>query len=99
MPSRNIAPIASDADYERRSEERRTDVVERAIITFRGKNYAVSVINISSRGAQVECDIVARLGESILVQFENCSRIYGFVRWMRDGKIGIRFGHEIILVG
>lgn len=82
---------------EQRSEARFSEVVERATITFRGQEYAVPVVNISSRGTQIESDILPRLGESLFIQFENCSRMHGFVRWARDGKLGIRFGHELIL--
>lgn len=86
-----------DVFIEQRSEARYSEIVERAVITFRGSDYAVPVVNISSRGAQIESDIVPRLGENLVIQFENCSRIHGFVRWARDGKLGIRFGHELLL--
>ena len=82
---------------DQRAEERHSDVVERAIITFRAQEYLVPVINISSRGTMVECDICPRIGEAIVIQFEHCTRIHGFVRWVRDGRVGLNFGHEIIL--
>lgn len=88
----------SDAFVEHRSEDRYTHIVERAVITFRGEDYPVSVVDISSRGTQIECDIMPRLGENLVIQFENCSRMHGFVRWARDGRLGLRFGHEIILL-
>jgi hypothetical protein len=97
MPRRSAAVAIAELPVEQRSEPRYDDVVERAVITFRGEDYPVSVVNISSRGTQIECDIAPRLGESLIIQFENCSRMQGFVRWARDGKLGIRFGHEIIL--
>jgi hypothetical protein len=87
----------SDSFIERRAETRYSEIIERAVITFRGQDYPVPVADISSRGTQIECDIAPRLGESLIIQFENCSRMHGFVRWVRDGKLGIRFGHEIIL--
>ena len=92
-----VAEEAPDVAIEQRSEPRYEDVVDRAVITFRGRDYPVSVANISSRGTMVESDIVPRLGESIVIRFENCSSMHGFVRWMRGGQLGIRFGHEIIL--
>jgi len=39
----------------------------------------------------------ARLGETILIEFPECSRIHAFVRWARDGRIGLNFGHEMVL--
>ncbi len=88
---------APDIVVEQRSEARHEEVVGRAVITFRGRDYPASVVNISSRGTMIESDILPRMGESLLVRFENCSRMHGFVRWAREGQVGIRFGHEIIL--
>ena len=92
-----VAVEAPEVFIEQRSEARYDDIVERAVITFRGCDYPVPVTNISSRGTQIESDIQPRLGESLIIQFENCSRMHGVVRWARDGKLGIRFGHELIL--
>lgn len=92
-----VAIEVDEAAYERRSEARYADIVERATITFRGQEFPVSVVDISSRGTSIESDIAPRLGESVIVQFENCSRMHGFIRWQREGRLGIRFGHEIIL--
>ncbi|MBA3675883.1 MAG: PilZ domain-containing protein [Sphingosinicella sp.] len=91
------AVAAPDIFIEHRAEERYSDIVERATITFRGRDYPVAVVNISARGTQIESDIKPRMGESLIIQFENCSRMHGFVRWVREDKLGIRFGHEIIL--
>lgn len=82
---------------ERRAEARYSGIVERAVITFRGRDYAVPVVDISSRGTMIESDLSPRIGESLIVRFENCSGMYGFVRWAREGRLGIRFGHELVL--
>src|SRR5687767_15833914 len=60
---------------EQRSEERHVGLVDKAILHFRGEPHHVAVINISSRGTMVECDLLPRLGETIIVEFEHCSRI------------------------
>ena len=82
---------------ERRSEPRHEGLVDRAVIHFRGEPHLVPVLNISSRGTMIESDIAPRLGETVLVEFPECSRIHAFVRWQRDGRIGLNFGHEILL--
>ena len=92
-----IIPRTQPRLVEQRSEPRLRDVVERAVITFRGQDYLVPVVNISSRGTMIESNIAPRIGEAVVIQFENCTKIHGFVRWMRDGNVGINFGHEIIL--
>lgn len=93
----DIIPRTQPRTADQRSEDRLEDVVDRAIITFRGQDHLVPVVNISARGTMVECDVMPRIGEAVVVQFENCTKIHGFVRWVRDGKLGINFGHEIIL--
>jgi hypothetical protein len=80
-----------------RSEPRYRGLIEGAVLTFRGIEHAVPVIDISTRGTQIESDIEPRLGESVLIRFDGCSPIYAFVRWSRDGRHGLNFGCELIL--
>ena len=87
----------ADPWADRRGEERVEGLVDSALLHFRGKPYRVPVINISSRGAQVECSLEPRLGEPVLVEFDQCSRMHAFVRWNRGGRIGLNFGHELVL--
>jgi hypothetical protein len=82
---------------DQRSEPRYRDVVDGAELMFRGAPYPVGVINISSRGAMVESDLQPRLGESVTVRFDGCSPIYAFVRWARDGRLGLKFGGELTI--
>jgi hypothetical protein len=82
---------------DRRLEDRHEGVVESALVHFRGRPYRVAVLNISTRGTMIETDLQPRLGETVLVEFDECSRIHAFVRWQRDGRIGLNFGHEIVL--
>jgi hypothetical protein len=82
---------------ERRVAERHEGLIDSATIWFRGAAIDVSVLNISSRGTMIESDISPRLGETILVNFPECSRIQAFVRWAYDGRIGLNFGHEILI--
>lgn len=82
---------------EQRSEDRHEGLVDHAILYFRGETHRVPVVNISSRGTMVECTLLPRIGETMIVEFDQCSRIHAFVRWIRDGRIGLNFGHEIVL--
>nr|WP_295370363.1 PilZ domain-containing protein [uncultured Sphingosinicella sp.] len=92
-----IIPRAQPRQAEQRVEPRHADLVDRAVIFFRGQDYPVPVVNISARGTMIESDILPRIGEPVLIQFENCCRIHGFVRWVREGRVGLNFGHEIVL--
>jgi len=82
---------------DQRSEPRLEGVVERGRICFRDSISMVPVLNISSRGAMIESDIVPRLGETVTIEFDGCSRIRAFVRWSREGRIGLNFGGELIV--
>lgn len=92
-----MATQAQPVLIEQRSEPRYQGLVERATLTFRGAEYPVPVVNISSRGTMVESGLEPRLGESVMIRFEGCSPIYAFVRWIRDGRLGLNFGCEMIL--
>ena len=82
---------------DRRGEERREQLLDSGLLHFRGKPYRVPVLNISSRGAMIECELETRLGEPVLIEFDQCSRMHAFVRWNREGRIGLNFGHELVL--
>jgi hypothetical protein len=82
---------------ERRREPRREVPGESSTLLFRGAAYVVPVINISSRGTMIESDIAPRLGESVIIRFEGCSPIHAFVRWAKDGRVGLNFGCELMV--
>jgi len=82
---------------DRRCEPRHENLIDNAVIHFRGERHSVPVLNISTRGTMIESAIAPRLGETILVEFPECSRIHAFGRWARDGRIGLNFGHEMVL--
>jgi len=91
------AKVLDSAAAEQRTEPRYEGLVERAALAFRGADHIVPVINISTRGTMIESALQPRLGESVTIRFEGCSRIYAFVRWVRDGRIGLNFGCELTL--
>ncbi len=89
------APRRPDSWAEKRSETRHEGLVEYATLCFRSENYRVPVVNISSRGTMIESNIVPRLGESVTIRFDGCSPVYAFVRWNREGRLGLNFGCEL----
>lgn len=82
---------------EQRCEPRHEGLVDCSTLFFRGAAYVVPVINISTRGTMIESDLCPRLGETVIIRFEGCSPIHAFVRWVRDGRIGLNFGCELTL--
>ncbi len=90
--AQSIEPVA-----DRRSEPRLARAGEQSVLVFRGDTYPAPVLNISSRGTMIESDISPRLGESVMIHFAGCSPIYAFVRWAKDGRVGLNFGCELIV--
>lgn len=93
----DLIPRMQRRTIDQRCEERHSGVRNRAIVIFREQEYIVRILNISSRGTMVEADILPRIGETMVVRFESCSPILAFVRWVKDGRVGLNFGHEIVL--
>lgn len=79
-----------------RSEDRLRDVVEESTMVFRRRKYQVRVINVSSRGAMIESDLDARIGERIDMVFSEQNKTRCIVRWVREGRIGLEFAEETI---
>ena len=88
---------AVEPPADRRAERRVEGVFDCATLIFRGTPYIVPVVNISSRGTMIESDLSPRLGESVHIRFAGCSPIYAFVRWSRDGRLGLNFGCELTI--
>lgn len=83
-----------------RSEDRRRDLVDSTTLYFRRQKLEAVVVNVSSQGAMVEARIEPRIGETLDIQFADCNRTQCIVRWIRDGRIGLEFiGETIILAG
>ena len=82
---------------DQRSEPRHEHVVDCSTLFFRGGVFVVPVVNISTRGAMIECGLEPRIGESVIIRFEGCSPIYAVVRWVKAGRIGLGFGSTLTL--
>jgi len=79
-----------------RGEDRMRDVVEDTIVVFRRKKLPAKVVNVPSRGAMIEADIEARIGERIDILFAETNKTRCIVRWLHDGRIGVEFADETI---
>ena len=82
-----MQPRLADA----RAEPRFEDLANRMIFTLRGQAHLVPVLNVSARGAMIECQLVPHIGESVVVQLEDRGPIDAYVRWVREGRIGLNF--------
>ena len=84
----------------RRTNQRREDrflgVVERAIIVFRRKKTLVKVVNVSGSGVMIETNIMPRIGEKVVLEFEDFERLVAVVRWVKRGRVGLDVGEGSI---
>ncbi|GAA4742509.1 hypothetical protein GCM10023264_04560 [Sphingomonas daechungensis] len=67
---------------------------ESAMLLFKGEPRPVEVVNLSSGGAMLRCDITPRLWDLVELQLGEGLGLEGAVRWIKDGAIGVEFAHE-----
>ncbi|MGZ8281832.1 MAG: PilZ domain-containing protein [Allosphingosinicella sp.] len=84
---------------DQRREARHLNVVDRADLRHRRKSHDVAVLNVSSRGAMIESDLPLQIGARIELGFAECNPTECFVRWLRDGRVGLEFGNETLVIG
>jgi hypothetical protein len=77
--------------FDERAEDRLEAESQTAVLTIRGRNHIVSVVNLSSSGVMVRFSGEAHIGESVAVQLLDRGTIAAQVRWLRDGRMGVYF--------
>lgn len=77
--------------FDERSEDRLEADSQTAVLTIRGRNHIVSVVNLSSSGVMLRFSGDAHIGESVAVQLLDRSTLAAQVRWLRDGQMGVYF--------
>jgi hypothetical protein len=98
-----LAGIRIKREESRRSDQRReprhVNVIDRAGLRYQRKVHEVAVLNVSSRGAMVESELVPNIGARVEIRFAECNPTDCFVRWVRNGRIGLEFGRETLVIG
>jgi hypothetical protein len=81
--------------FDQRSEERIDAGSQTAVLSLRGRNHVVRLINLSRSGAMLSFHAVPHIGEEVSLQLLDHGEQPGFVRWVRDGQIGIHFARGL----
>jgi hypothetical protein len=81
--------------FDERSEERIDAESQTAVLSVRGRNHIVGLVNLSSSGAMVRFAGDAHIGESVSLQLLDRGTIAGQVRWLRDGRMGVYFAQPL----
>lgn len=87
----NMIPRSVKRMFDERTEERLDADSQTVILSLRGRNHIVSLINLSKSGAMVRFTGEAHIGESVSLQMLDRGTIDGQVRWLRDGRMGVYF--------
>jgi hypothetical protein len=86
-----IIPRRVSRTADTRREDRVAGAIETAVLSFRGSDYEVRVVNTSARGLQVESELNAHIAEELTIRVENGPSRPCYVRWIRGGRIGLGF--------
>jgi diguanylate cyclase (GGDEF)-like protein len=66
-------------------------LMRRAMTSIGGQTLEVKLRNISSMGAQVECDQPVSPGTELVIDIIGVGPVTGSVRWSQAGKFGVQF--------
>ena len=91
----NMIPRTVRRMFDERSEERVESGSQTAILSLRGRNHIVALVNLSSSGVMLRFTGNAHIGESVTLQLLDRGTIDGQVRWLRDGRMGVSFAHPL----
>jgi hypothetical protein len=81
--------------FDERHEERIETGSQTAVLSLRGRNHIVALVNLSSSGVMVRFTGDAHIGESVSLQLLDRGTIAGQVRWLRDGRMGVHFARPL----
>jgi hypothetical protein len=87
----SMIPRSVKRMFDERSEERLEADSQTAVLSLRGRNHIVGLVNLSSSGAMLRFTGDAHIGESVSLQLLDRGTIAGQVRWLRDGRMGVYF--------
>ena len=87
----NMIPRTVKRMFDERPKSGSTRNRTTAVLSLRGRNHVVTLVNLSRSGAMVRFTGEAHIGESVSLQLLDRGTIAGQVRWLRDGRMGVYF--------
>ncbi|QZD92158.1 PilZ domain-containing protein [Qipengyuania xiapuensis] len=81
-----------------RNEDRHVLKGKKATADLEGDIFDVSLLNLSSNGVMIGSDRHLAIGDEITLSIEDCAPITTAVRWVRDGRIGLEFIAETVII-
>ena len=77
--------------FDQRDEPRDDASSQTAMLSARARRDKVPLVNLSSSGAMVVFSDMLHIGEEVTLELIGHGEVAGHVRWIRDGRVGIRF--------
>lgn len=93
----SMIPRAATRMVDQRGEQRFNGLVDDAVLTVRGRERLVRVINVSAEGAMITAPPGLRIGERVALRLAGEIRVEGVVRWIRDGRTGLNFSTPLVI--
>ncbi|QIK78875.1 PilZ domain-containing protein [Sphingomonas piscis] len=87
----SIIPRRVKRMFDQRSEPRIDCPADKAILSFRGQDHVVQLVNQSASGAMIRFERTPNIGETLRFRSQERASERAQVRWVRDGKIGLTF--------
>ena len=91
----NIIPRTVRRVFDERAEPREAMESQTAVMVVRGRPHVVRLANMSASGAMVVFKGVPHIGEQVTLQLLDHGEQTAYVRWVRDGRIGINFAESL----
>jgi hypothetical protein len=91
----SMIPRSVKRMFDERAEERLDAESQTAVLSLRGRNHIVTLVNLSRSGVMLRFTGDAHIGESVSLQMLDRGTIDGQVRWLRDGRMGIYFARPL----
>lgn len=91
----DMIPRAVKRAFDERCEQRVQSESQTAVLSIRGRNHIVSVVNLSRSGVMLRFTGDVHIGESVSIQLLDQGTIAGQVRWLRDGRMGVYFAEPL----
>ena len=94
----SMIPRTAPRVVDQRWEKRFSGLVDDAVLTVRGRERLVRVVNVSGEGAMTTVTAVdLRIGEKVSLRLAGDIHVEGAVRWIRDGRMGINFSTPLVI--
>jgi hypothetical protein len=87
----NMIPRYVRRFFDQRAEERSLPTTNCAVLGYRDQDFMVRLLNKSPSGAMVAFDQAPNIGETVTLTIMDGGPHRAFVRWVREGQIGLQF--------